>query len=150
MSASHLPAHPPPTTTTATIYLPTPQTFDILPALHELLARMNHTTAPINSHSPTHHLSTHLSTPSDPSTHDAGSQYVDLLPLEPSALPTEILQIKAKIRAALRELGKLPDMQRGVEEQEVEIRELEERIREQRAMVRGIGQAAEKMQKDLG
>ena len=41
-------------------------------------------------------------------------------------------------------------MQRGVEEQEVEIAELEERIRGQKDMVARIGGAAEKMEKDLG
>ena len=68
--------------------------------------------------------------------------YTDLPPLEPKELPTEVLQIKAKTRKALRELEKLPDMERSVEEQEEEIRELEGRIRRQRDMVRRLGEMA--------
>ncbi|KAK3720650.1 hypothetical protein LTR37_003700 [Vermiconidia calcicola] len=100
--------------------LPPPQTFDILPALHELLSRIDHST-PFNSDS------------------DA-TLYTDLPPLEPKELPTEVLQIKAKIRKALRDLEKLPDMERSVEEQEEEMRELEGRIGRQRDMVRRLGE----------
>lgn len=36
------------------------------------------------------------------------------------------------------QVARLPDMERGVEEQEVEIRELEARIREQRRVLEGL------------
>ena len=72
--------------------------------------------------------------------------YTDLHPLEPKDLPTEVLQIKAKIRRALKELEKLPDMERSVEEQQEEIDELETRIGRQREMVRRLGEAAKEME----
>ncbi len=109
--------------------LPPPQTFDILPTLHELLARIDH--AP-------NLTSLDLSPPDSGST-DLGSLYADLPPLEPKELPIEVLQIKAKIRRALKELEKLPDMERSVEEQEEEIRELEERGRRQMEVERRLG-----------
>lgn len=121
---------------TTKLNLPPPQIFDVLPALHELLARIERAPPP---------------NPADPSTtdptssadeHDIGAYYQDQPPLEPKDLPTEVLAIKAKIRKALREVEKLPDMESSVEEQEDDIRELEERVQRQRAMVRRFGELA--------
>ena len=119
--------------------LPPPQTFDILPALHELLARIDH----INT-------TTHLSS-TDPSADaaDIGAQYTDVQPLDPKDLPSEVLALKAKIRRALKELEKLPDMGRSVEEQREEVVELEGRIRRQRGMVRQVGEMM-KAERGLG
>ena len=110
------------------LQLPPPQTFDILPALHELLARIDHTTT-----------STDLTNqdPIDPS--DIGALYSELQPLEPKDLPTEILEIKRKIRRALKDLEQLPDMERSVEEQNEEIEALEGRIARQREIVARLG-----------
>jgi predicted RNase H-like nuclease (RuvC/YqgF family) len=63
-----------------------------------------------------------------------GALYADLPPLEPKELMNETLHIKTKIRRAQKELEKLPDMQRTVEQQQEEIAELEERIQKQREM----------------
>ena len=94
--------------------------FDILPALHELLARLDHGIS-----------------------HDGETgHYAELQPLEPKDVPTQALPIKARIRRALRELEKLPDMGRSVEEQREEIEELEERIQKQRAVLGGLAEAA--------
>lgn len=117
--------------------LPPPQVFDILPALHELLARIDH--ASTSNPADVHDGSTDDS-------NDIGALYTDLQPLEPKDLPAEVLQIKAKIRRALRELEKLPDMDRSVQEQEDEIAELEAKIEKQRAMVRRFGELAKGMQ----
>lgn len=115
--------------------LPSPQIFDVLPALHELLARIER--APPDT--------TDLQQPSssysgDESSNDIGAHYQDQAPLEPKDLQAEVLAIKTKIRKALREVERLPDMESSVGEQEEEIAELEERIGRQRAMLRRFGE----------
>lgn len=107
------------------ISLPPPQTFDILPPLHELLARIDHSS-------------------SDPLTASAQDtvSYTDSKPLEPRDFPNEVQTIKAKIRKALRELEKLPDMERSVEDQEAEIAEMELRIRKQKEVLGGLVEVA--------
>lgn len=130
-----MPALPPP----EHLSLPPPQTFDILPALHEILARIDHKPPPA------HDNFSH----DDSKNKDIPALY-DQPPLEPKDLPTEILQIKSKIRKALRLLEMLPDMERSVEEQEVEIRELEGRIKRQREMIGRVGERAQGMRWRLG
>ena len=123
--------------------LPSPQIFDILPALHELLARIDHVpliTDPLD-----------LSLiPTDTESADVGALYKDIPALEPKDLPADVLQVKTRIRRALRELEKLPDMERSVGEQEAEIGELEERIREQREMVGRLAGLAGEMGGKIG
>ena len=125
------------------IHLPPPQTFDILTALHELLARIDHN-------------STEAATIPDQtdslesSSGDVGALYTDLAPLEPKDLPVEVLQIKAKIRNALKELQKLPDMDRSIEEQQMELEELEAKIRKQRSMISKLGDVAKSATGKLG
>jgi len=65
--------------------------------------------------------------------------YAEFQPLEPRDLPHEVLAIKNKIRKALRELEKLPDMDRDVEQQEAEIKMLEEKAVKQREVLRKLG-----------
>ncbi|KAM0717737.1 hypothetical protein Q7P37_007589 [Cladosporium fusiforme] len=107
--------------------LPPPQTFDILPPLHEILARIDHA-------------------PNDPIQAATGDgdvvSYAELQPLEPKDLPNEVLAVKTKIRKALRELEKLPDMDRSVEEQEEEIRMLEEKAAKQKEVLKKLGDLA--------
>ncbi len=118
-------AQPPAPSQHRALTLPPPQIFDILPALHELLARIEHTDS--------------LADGTSEEGNETGVRYSNLQPLEPKDLPTEVLAIKSKIRVALRVLGELPDMDRSVEEQGVEIGELEERVRRQRGVLRGLG-----------
>lgn len=135
-------AQPTQSTQTATQpQLPPPQTFDILPALHELLARIDHGTSDIAD--PT-------STQSSIDSEDVGALYSELQPLEAKELPTEVLEIKRKIRKALKELEKLPDMERSVEEQNEEIEALEGRIRRQREMVARLGELAREVREKVG
>lgn len=124
------------------LQLPPPQSFDILPALHELLARIDHTSTDASA----------LNDSIDPSESqgEIGALYTDLAPLEPKDLPVEVLQIKAKIRNALKELQKLPDMDRSVEEQQSEIEDLEDRIARQRAMIRKLGEVAKGVEGRMG
>lgn len=68
--------------------------------------------------------------------------YAELQPLEPKDLQGEVQPIKSKIRKALRELEKLPDMDRDVEEQEAEIKMLEAKAAKQREVLRQLGDVA--------
>lgn len=104
--------------------LPSGDTFDVLPALHELLSRIDH--QPIES-------SHNSIVPRDT---DDEVAYAEITPLEPRELPTEVLTIKTKIRRALKELERLSDMDRSVEQQEREIGTLELRIAKQKDMLR--------------
>jgi hypothetical protein len=107
--------------------LPPPQTFDILPPLHELLARIDHA-----SNDPMHAVTSQ----------DDVVTYSELQPLEPKDLPNEVIAIKSKIRKALRELEKLPDMDRDVEEQEAEIKKLEQKAAKQKEVLQKLGDVA--------
>lgn len=117
--------------------MPPSHTFDILPALHELLARVEQAPAAAD-------LFSGLDEEVDPS--DIGSHYPPdtLIPLAPKDLPEEVIKaIKSKIRAAVRTVEALPDIDRSTAEQEEEIAMLEERVRRQREMLRGLGELAE-------
>lgn len=131
----------PQSTSSSQLHLPPPQAFDILPALHELLARIDH-----NSTDPTAALTDQATGNSD----GIGALYSELQPLEPKELPIEVLEIKRKIRKALKELEKLPDMERSVEEQQEEIQALEGRITRQREMVARLGELAKGMREKIG
>jgi len=58
--------------------------------------------------------------------------------LEPQHLATEASAIKIRLQKARAAVQALPDMGRTIEEQEVEIRELEERVRAQREVLAGL------------
>ena len=115
--------------------LPSPQLFDILPALHELLARIDH--APSQTSIATSDL-------------DTASSYAPVQPLDPKDLPTAILPLKAQMRKGLREIEKLPDVERSVQEQEEEIAELEARIWKQEEMLRSLARSAGEVEGELG
>lgn len=77
-----------------------------------------------------------------PAGNDDVVAYQELQLLEPKELPNEVVAIKSKIRRALRELEKLPDMDRSVEEQEEEIRLLQEKEAKQNEVLRKLGEVA--------
>lgn len=124
----------------ATAPMPPPQLFDILPPLHEILARIDHG-SPANDSSIQQE---------DRSGTDLGASYNGLRPLEPKDLPTAILPLKAQLRRGLKELEKLPDMDRSVQEQEEEIAELQERLKRQREMLTRLGDMARSTDGRLG
>ena len=68
--------------------------------------------------------------------------YSEPQPLEAKDLPSEVIAIKSKIRKALRELEKLPDMDRDVEEQEAETRKLEQKAAKQKEVLQRLGEVA--------
>jgi RNA polymerase II transcription mediator complex subunit 9 len=94
---------------------PPPQTFDILPQIYDLVSRLPSSLPP----------STTSTTPQLPISDR----------LDPKDLPTAALPIKHKIQKARAAVSALPDVDRTIEEQEDEIRELEERIEKSRGMV---------------
>ncbi|KAK5130800.1 hypothetical protein LTR08_001633 [Meristemomyces frigidus] len=115
--------------------LPPPQLFDILPALHELLARIDHAPS--------------ASDPS-PSSTSSASNYAPVKPLDPKDLPTAILPLKAQMRKGLRAIERLPDIARSVQEQDDEIAELEARITRQDEVLRGLARCAGEAEGELG
>lgn len=132
---------PAPNTQQASLQLPKPHSLDILPALHELLAR-------VDAHNNQVFTAEDHNTLADGTT-DIGSEYVGLQPLNPKELPTAMLEIKGRIRAALREVERLPDVDRSLEEQELEIQELEDRIKRQREMLSGLAEVAKGAEADM-
>ena len=121
----------------AQLTLPPPQVFDLLPALYEILARLDQS-APAAEPA------------ADQDERDIGAHYTNLQPLEPKDLPAAILPLKAQIRRGLKELEKLPDMERTVQEQEEEIAELEERIKRQQEMLKRMASLGKGVEERLG
>ena len=131
------PQLPAPTPPTQQPPLPPPQLFDILPALHELLARIDHS-SPITyppSFPP-------INASNEPAAESLALNYSNLHPLDPKDLPSAILPLKAQMRRGLVELGRLGDMERSVEEQGEDIRGLELRVRRQGEVWGGWGGGA--------
>lgn len=93
--------------------LPPPETFDIAPSLHELLSRL-------------------LAQPTPP---DSQSSFPKAPSLEIQQLGSEVSDIRNRIRRARAAVDALPDVERTVEDQEVEMNELGEKIRAQREVL---------------
>ncbi|KAK2792265.1 hypothetical protein FQN52_003742 [Onygenales sp. PD_12] len=114
---------------------PPPQTFDILPPLHDLLLRLAST--------PPNHPQPQPSQPQpqqqQPPTRSAPIDTTAVAQLDPKLLLSEASAVKIRIQKAKAALEGLPDMRRGVEEQEVEIEELERRIERLRGVVGELG-----------
>lgn len=129
---------------TSKLQLPPPHVFDILPALHELLARVDAHNAQASS---SHEVEEQAMLENDNTV--LGSDYTDVQPLNPKDLPLATLNVKARIRSALKELEKLPDMDRTVQEQQEEMEELEVKIKKQREMLRGLADVASRMEEKI-
>lgn len=124
----------PPHTSQQTSYpstLPSPSTFDILPPLHALLARLLLSPSQI-TFSPSITSSPALA-------HSANTT-----PLTPKDLATAASPVKIKIQKARAVVGGLPDIERSIEEQEREIAELESEVQRAREVIRGMREAARK------
>ncbi|PGH36090.1 hypothetical protein GX50_01102 [[Emmonsia] crescens] len=131
---------------------PPPQTFDILPPLHDLLLRL--ASSPSDPHQlPTDQTSAGPSSAvgggggPGPGAHSANTTATRLTAidtaavafLDPKLLLSEASAVKIRIQKAKAALEALPDMQRGVAEQEEEIGALEERIERLRGVIREFG-----------
>ncbi|OAX78356.1 hypothetical protein ACJ72_07338 [Emergomyces africanus] len=135
---------------------PPPQTFDILPPLHDLLLRLA-STPPANPHQ-------HVADPTSAAGNGAssaaaagpvpgpgGSQAITTATrstaidtaavafLDPKLLLSEASAVKIRVQKAKAAVEALPDMERGVAEQEEEIADLEERIERLRGVIREFG-----------
>lgn len=96
--------------------LQSPETFDIVPALHELVSRL-------------------LSPSDDPS---RLATYPQQEQLSPQQLQAEASVIRNKIRKAREAVAALPDVERSFSEQESEIKSLRERIARQQDILQGL------------
>jgi len=129
-SQVHSSAAPTPTPTqnttlpSTTSTLPSPATFDILPPLHELLSRLV-------ADDPEASLTAEPSSPT----------YQNLEPLAMHQLGGEVSSVRGRIRRARVAVEALPDVDRTVEEQEEEIKLLQDRIMKQTAVLKGLAQA---------
>ncbi|KAI9844912.1 MAG: hypothetical protein M1837_005198 [Sclerophora amabilis] len=120
------PTGPTPTTKTSHTHhdLPAPSTFDILPPLHTLLSRLL-------PNSPNN-------TAGNTQTGTGSSRDLTGPPLEPHQLTTEATALKIRVQKARAAVEALPDVNRTVEEQEAEIRELEGKVEGLRTLLRGL------------
>jgi hypothetical protein len=109
--------------------LPAPNTFDLLPPLHDILLRV-------------------LDAPADPSLAAAG-QPDSQGPLEPARLPDATLTLKRKIQKAREAVERIPDVGRTVEEQEEEIQALEERVKRLRGVLESLGKMQESTRDEM-
>ncbi len=117
--------------------LPSPSTFDILPPLHAVLSRLllpptnsqqTTTSTPVQSSSSSQHL------PGTP----APSGY-----LSPKDVAVAASGVKVKIQKARAAVHHLPDVERDVTEQLVEIKELEDEVRRLTGVLRRLKDSAQ-------
>ncbi|KAF2758136.1 hypothetical protein EJ05DRAFT_378671 [Pseudovirgaria hyperparasitica] len=122
---SRYPTEPPAAgTITAPPQLPQPGTFDILPELHALLARL---------------LLPHSA--AAPGTLDGDTTNDESQPLEIQDLSATATALKVSIQKARHSVKGLPDMERSIEEQEEEIQELEAEVERLRGVLRSVAVA---------
>ncbi|KAK6363022.1 hypothetical protein TWF730_000471 [Orbilia blumenaviensis] len=91
---------------------PAPETFDFIPHTYDLLVRL----LPQNSSTSPHNQT-------------------NLPPIEPKDVDSECSRIRIKIQKARAVLNDLPDITRSIEQQEAEMKALEEKIRRQREVL---------------
>ncbi|KAI9757648.1 MAG: hypothetical protein M4579_003373 [Chaenotheca gracillima] len=92
--------------------LPPPSTFDFLPPLHTLLSRLVPSSTPDGASGQVNTATGELNGPS----------------LEPQHLATEATTLRIRIQKARAAIEALPDVDRTIEEQEGEIKELEAKV----------------------
>ena len=148
------------------VSFPPPQTFDILPPLHDLLLRLvsqqatgetsvvgnaraplgdgaggGNSAAAVSSAVPIPPSTTKSQLSAQPSmTPEVGGPP----PLDLKDLPTETTSIKVRLQKARAVVESLPDMHRTVADQEEEIGELEDRVARLRSVIDDFGNRARK------
>jgi len=115
----------------AVVILPIPNTFDIIPQLHSLLSRL----LQVNVNG----LGIGGPTPSASGV-DAGQDahvpsYLQTEPLNVKHLEAAATDLKLRIQKMRMEVGKLPDVGRGVDDQEEEIEHLRGKVQRLRAVL---------------
>lgn len=106
------------------VQFPPPHTFDILPPIHDLISRLP------------------LALPQPPNSNNTLPQTSTSEPLDPKDLPQAAVPIKLKIQKAKAAVSSLPDVDRTIEDQEDEIRELKRKIAGLRGLMRELGRRA--------
>lgn len=106
--------------------LPPAHHFDILPPLHQLLSRLEPT---LNNYT-------------------SSSDAIESAPLAYRDVSTSAQFIKSRIRLVLSELAGLGDMDRTIDEQELETVMLRDKINEQRAVLRDLADLAGSLAKN--
>lgn len=114
--------------------LPPPSTYDILPPLHALLSRL------LLSFPQT----TGQTSASPPAGSPTLSSVLDSIPLSPKDLATAVSAVKIRIQKARVATGALPDVERTVEEQEVEITQLKAEIERLEGAMKNLSIAAKR------
>jgi histone deacetylase complex regulatory component SIN3 len=141
-----------------TVPFPSPQTFEIIPPLHGILSRLL---------SPKRHEPGSSGAPGDTAEAPGASQAQPQAPssvpsgavpgvpaLDPSAhpsldvknLPTATSSVRIRIQKARTVVEGLPDVHRSVDEQQMEIAELEDRVRRLRSVISDFGRRAGTLQ----
>jgi hypothetical protein len=124
-----------------------PATLDTLPILASILSRLqtgpSSATAalPLTQNGSPHvsqSQTLHAASTSSPFASAAATKDLQTGPLTTKDIPAATDDLKSGLKKARALVAQLPDMDRGVEEQEVEIRELEARIEEQRRVLEGL------------
>ncbi|KAF1920619.1 RNA polymerase II transcription mediator complex subunit 9-domain-containing protein [Ampelomyces quisqualis] len=115
----------PPPAAPATPAIPPPSTFDVLPDLHRVLARLLETSAQPPAATPS---------PSQPSADG---------PLEIQHVATAANDVRLKMQKARRAVLALPDVDRTCEDQDDEIADLEARIARLKASLRELARPVE-------
>lgn len=143
--------------TTVTSNLPPsldPASLDTLPVLTSILTRLQSTSPTTHDTSSPHHsqpltqslsqsqtqtlTQTQLTSSPSFTTTTSGAHSQDKFPTTPLTtkdIPSATDGLKHRLQKARAQVAVLPDIHRGLEEQEQEIKELEDRIREQRAVL---------------
>ncbi|KAI5308460.1 hypothetical protein KEM55_005633 [Ascosphaera atra] len=141
----HLDGEPP-------VPFPPPQTFDILPPLHDLLDRLLSAPSPGNPQqgnglpgaehlipgAANHPHAQHPQAPASGSL--APSMAGGAGGVDPRTLLVESSAVKLRLQKARAALDPLPDMQRSIEEQQEEMEELEARIKRLKGVMADFGQ----------
>ena len=121
---------------------PSPSTFSILPDIYILIARLNllhqpPSQTPTNGHNQSHQQSAQAQTPQIPAPILNGAPLIDT-----KDLPGQLYPVKQKLVKARAAVESLPDIERTVEEQEVEMRRLEGMVRALRGRLGMLGKIA--------
>ncbi|KAK6509257.1 hypothetical protein TWF481_004015 [Arthrobotrys musiformis] len=100
---------------------PPPETFDFIPQTYDLLVRLLPQNSSSSSATTTTTTSPHAQT--------------NLAPIEPKDVDAEASRIRLKIGKARSILNDLPDITRSIQQQQEEVKALEEKIRKQREVL---------------
>lgn len=115
----------------------TADSIDTLPVLSAILSRLQNPSPNANA-----------STSASPSAASPSQLANGTSTLTIKDIPAATDELKHKLHKAREQVKELPDLQRSMPEQDVEIRELEERIREQRRVLESLRDVGLRLKKE--